>query len=71
MASPAEGTELIRAFLNIHQPDVRAAIVELVTRLSKIGSELRITLSGPCFVAAGKIVADWTVRHFDFGNSHI
>ena len=37
-ASPAEGAELIRAFLNIEQRDVRAAIIKLVTSLSTLGS---------------------------------
>ncbi len=34
LAAPEEGTELIRAFLRIERRDVRAAIVELVLRLS-------------------------------------
>lgn len=37
-ASPSEGAELIRAFLNIEQRDVRAAIIELVTSLSSLSS---------------------------------
>jgi hypothetical protein len=37
-ASPAEGAELIRAFLNIKQRDVRAAVIKLVTSLSSINS---------------------------------
>ena len=37
-ASPAEGAELIRAFLNIRQPDVRAAVLKLVVGLSSFNS---------------------------------
>jgi (p)ppGpp synthase/HD superfamily hydrolase len=37
-ASPSEGAELIRAFLNIEQRDVRAAIIKLVTSLSSLSS---------------------------------
>ena len=37
-ASPAEGAELIRAFLNIKQRDVRAAFIKLVTSLTSINS---------------------------------
>jgi hypothetical protein len=37
-ASPAEGVELIRAFLNVKQRDVRAAIIKLVTSLSSVNS---------------------------------
>ena len=33
--SPEEGAELIRAFLQIEQKGIRAAIIELVTRLSQ------------------------------------
>jgi len=33
-ASPEEGAELIRAFVRIRQPDVRAAIIQLAARLS-------------------------------------
>ena len=39
-ASPEEGATLIRAFLRIEDPDVRAAILELVTRLSQTSRRL-------------------------------
>jgi hypothetical protein len=37
--SPDEGAELIRAFLQIDQPGVRAAIIEFVKRLSQTNSK--------------------------------
>ena len=36
--SPDEGADLIRAFLQIKQKSVRAAIIELVKRLSQASS---------------------------------
>ena len=33
-ASPEEGAELIRAFMRVKQPEVRAAIIELTMNLS-------------------------------------
>jgi hypothetical protein len=37
-ASPEEGILLIRAFLRIKQPELRAAIINLATRMADIGS---------------------------------
>jgi hypothetical protein len=37
-ASPEEGVLLIRAFLRIRQPELRAAITDLATRLADLGS---------------------------------
>jgi hypothetical protein len=37
-ASPEEGILLIRAFLRIKQPELRAAIIDLATRLADLGS---------------------------------
>ncbi len=36
VASPEEGAELIRAFLQIERRDTRTAIIELVTHLSGV-----------------------------------
>lgn len=40
LASPEEGAELIRAFLNVQQRDVRAAVIKLVKSLSTLGSNI-------------------------------
>jgi hypothetical protein len=37
-ASPEEGVLLIRAFLRIKQPELRAAIIDLATRMADLGS---------------------------------
>jgi hypothetical protein len=37
-ASPEEGVRLIRAFLRIKQPDLRAAIIKLVTQMADVGA---------------------------------
>jgi hypothetical protein len=37
-ASPEEGILLIRAFLRIRQPELRAAVINLATRLADLGS---------------------------------
>jgi hypothetical protein len=37
--SPDEGAELIRAFLRIDQKSVRAAIIDLVKRLSQVNPQ--------------------------------
>ena len=37
-ASPEEGILLIGAFLRIKQPELRAAIIDLATRLADLGS---------------------------------
>jgi hypothetical protein len=39
-ASPEEGVLLIRAFLRIKQPELRAAIIDLATRLADLGSSI-------------------------------
>jgi hypothetical protein len=39
-ASPEEGVLLIRAFLRIRQPELRAAIIDLATRLADLGSSI-------------------------------
>jgi hypothetical protein len=39
-ASPEEGVLLIRAFLRIRQPESRAAIINLATRLADLGSSI-------------------------------
>jgi hypothetical protein len=39
-ASPEEGVLLIRAFLRIKQPELRAAIINLATRLADLGSSI-------------------------------
>jgi hypothetical protein len=39
-ASPEEGVLLIRAFLRIGQPELRAAIIDLATRLADLGSSI-------------------------------
>ena len=39
-ASPEEGVLLIRAFLRIKQPELRAAIIDLATRLAYLGSSI-------------------------------
>jgi hypothetical protein len=36
-ASPEEGVLLIRAFLRIKQPELRAAIIKLATRMADLG----------------------------------
>ena len=36
-ASPEEGVLLIRAFLRIKQPELRAAIIDLATRMADLG----------------------------------
>jgi hypothetical protein len=37
-ASPEEGTHLIRAFVRIKQPELRAAIIKLVTQIADDGA---------------------------------
>lgn len=37
--APGEGAELIRAFLQIEQKSVRAAVIDLVKRLSQANSQ--------------------------------
>jgi hypothetical protein len=37
-ASPEEGVRLIRAFLRIKQPELRAAIIDLATRMADVGA---------------------------------
>jgi hypothetical protein len=44
-ASPEEGVLLIRAFLRIKQPELRAAIIELATRLADLGSSIALAQS--------------------------
>jgi hypothetical protein len=39
-ASPEEGVLLIRAFLRIKQPELRAAIINLATRMAELGSSI-------------------------------
>ena len=39
-ASPEEGVLLIRAFLRIKQPELRAAIVDLATRMADLESSI-------------------------------
>jgi hypothetical protein len=39
-ASPEEGVLLIRAFLRIKQPELRAAIIDLATRMADLGSSI-------------------------------
>jgi hypothetical protein len=39
-ASPEEGVLLIRAFLRIKQPELRAAIIDVATRLADLGSSI-------------------------------
>ena len=39
-ASPEEGVLLIRAFLRIRQPELRAAIINLATQLADLGSSI-------------------------------
>ena len=39
-ASPEEGVLLIRAFLRIKQPELRAAIIDLATRMADLGSPI-------------------------------
>ena len=39
-ASPEEGVILIRAFLRIKQPELRAAIIDLATRMADLGSSI-------------------------------
>jgi hypothetical protein len=38
--SPEEGVLLIRAFLRIKQPELRAAIIDLATRMADLGSSI-------------------------------
>jgi hypothetical protein len=37
-ASPEEGVRLIRAFIRINQPELRAAIINLVTQIADVGA---------------------------------
>jgi hypothetical protein len=39
-ASPEEGVVLIRAFLRIKQPELRAAIIDLATRMADLRSSI-------------------------------
>ena len=39
-ASPEEGVVLIRAFLRIKQPELRAAIIDFATRMADLGSSI-------------------------------
>jgi hypothetical protein len=39
-ASPEEGILLIRAFLRIKHPELRAAIIDLATRMADLGSSI-------------------------------
>ena len=39
-ASPEEGVLLIRAFLRIKQPELRAAIIDLATRMADLRSSI-------------------------------
>ena len=44
-ASPEEGILLIRAFLRIKQPELRAAIIDLATRMADLGSSIALAQS--------------------------
>ena len=37
-ASPEEGVRLIRAFIRIKQPELRAAIIKLTTQMADVGA---------------------------------
>ena len=37
-ASPEEGARLIRAFIRIKQPELRAAIIKLTTQMADVGA---------------------------------
>ncbi len=58
LASPEEGAELIRAFLNIQQRDVRAAVMKLVKSFSEFATQTQYRFTIPVFFYCLYVLVD-------------